>query len=65
MSETSIDGYDPLAALGEAGCPVDQLSEAQRRVLASLTEQETAVLVSVQLRLHEGDDVVAHDLKLL
>jgi hypothetical protein len=65
MSETSNDGYDALAALGAAGCPVDQLSESQRRVLASLTEQETVVLVSVQQRLHEDDDVVAHDLKLL
>ena len=65
MSEISNGGYDPLAALGEAGCPVEQLSDGQRRVLASLTEQETAVLVSVQLRLHEGDDVVAHELKLL
>jgi hypothetical protein len=65
MSEVSNGSYDPLAALRAAGCPVDQLSEGQRRVLASLTEQETAVLVSVQQRLHEDDDVVAHELKLL
>jgi hypothetical protein len=65
MSELNNGGYDPLAALRAAGCPVDQLSDAQRQVLASLTEQETAVLVSVQERLHEGDDVVAHELKLL
>jgi hypothetical protein len=65
MREETNGGYDPLAALRAAGCPVDQLSEGQRRVLASLTEPETAVLVSVQQRLHEDDDVVAHDLKLL
>jgi hypothetical protein len=62
MSET----YDPLPALREAGCPVDQLSDSQREVLESLTEQETAVLVSVQERLAEVEgEVVAHDLKLL
>jgi hypothetical protein len=66
MSELSDGGYDPLAVLRAAGCPVDQLSLEQQRVLAELTEQETAVLVSVQRRLHEGDDeVVAHELKLL
>lgn len=58
--------YDPLFALREAGCPVDQLSESQREVLASLTEQETTVLVSIQHRLREAEgEVVAHDLKLL
>lgn len=58
--------YDPLAALREAGCPVDQLSRSQRDVLASLTEQETSVLVSVQLRLRETEsEVEAHDLKML
>lgn len=66
MSEVSNDGYDPLAALREAGCPVDQLSEPQQEVLASLTEQETAVLVAVQHRLREREDeVLAHDMKLL
>jgi hypothetical protein len=60
------DTYDPLAALREAGCPVDELSAAQREVLAALTERETAVLVAVQRRLREAEDeVVAHDLKLL
>lgn len=58
--------YDPVAALRDAGFPVDQLSGSQRAVLASLTAQETAVLASVHLRLHEAeDDVVAHDMKLL
>jgi hypothetical protein len=58
--------YDPISALRAADFPVDQLSESQRAVLASLTEEETAVLVSVQRRLVAAeDDVVAHDMKLL
>lgn len=58
--------HDSLDALRAAGLPVDQLSPAQRAVLASLSEQETAVLVSVQDRLREAEgEVVAHDLKLL
>ena len=58
--------HDALGALREAGCPVDQLSTSQRAVLATLTEQETAVLVAVQHRLREADgEVTAHDLKLL
>ncbi|MFE4260662.1 aroma-sacti cluster domain-containing protein [Streptomyces sp. NPDC056883] len=64
------DVFDPLTALREAGLPVDQLSTAQREVLAGLTEEETSVVVSVQLRLVEADsgadaEVWAHDLKLL
>jgi len=58
--------YDPISALRAADFPVDQLSESQRAVLAALTEEETAVLVSVQRRLVAAeDDVVAHDMKLL
>ena len=58
--------FDPIIALREAGFPVDQLSDSQRDVLSSLTEQETAVVASVQLRLREAEgDVVAHDMKLL
>ncbi|MFJ6792995.1 aroma-sacti cluster domain-containing protein [Streptomyces sp. NPDC091268] len=64
------DVFDPLTALREAGLPVDQLSAAQRDVLARLTEEEAAVVVSVQHRLVEADagadaEVWAHDLKLL
>ncbi|MFF3619517.1 aroma-sacti cluster domain-containing protein [Streptomyces sp. NPDC002467] len=64
------DVFDPLSALREAGLPVDQLSIAQRDVLARLTEEETAVVVSVQHRLNEADagpdaEVWAHNLKLL
>ncbi|MGW3044779.1 aroma-sacti cluster domain-containing protein [Kitasatospora sp. NPDC001159] len=62
--------FDPLASLREAGLPVDQLSAAQRDVLAGLTEEETAVVASVQRRLAQADaetdaEVWAHDLKLL
>lgn len=57
---------DPLDALREAGCPVELLSEAQRRVLAALTEQETELLVAVQQRLHEAEgEVTGHDWKML
>lgn len=57
---------DPLDALRAAGCPVDQLSAAQRTVLAGLTEAETAVLVAVQQRLRDAEgDVVAHNIKML
>ncbi|MFD9302755.1 aroma-sacti cluster domain-containing protein [Streptomyces sp. NPDC060048] len=64
------DVFDPLISLREAGLPVDQLSAAQRDVLAHLTEEETAVVVSVQHRLVQADagsdaEVWAHDLKLL
>jgi hypothetical protein len=58
--------YDPVTDLREAGFPIDQLSTAQRDVLAALTEQETAVLVSVQIRLLSADpEVVAHEVKML
>lgn len=57
---------DPLAVLREAGNPVDQLSDAQRAVLSSLSEREVGVLLSVLQRLRDADpDVEAHDLKLL
>ncbi|MBT2478888.1 aroma-sacti cluster domain-containing protein [Streptomyces sp. ISL-94] len=64
------DMFDPLTALREAGLPVDQLSAAQRDVLARLTEEETTVVVSVQHRLNQADagadaEVWAHNLKLL
>jgi hypothetical protein len=58
--------YDALAALRDAGCPVDQLSTAQRAVLETLTEPETTMLVSLQLRLRLAEgEVTAHELKLL
>jgi hypothetical protein len=58
--------HDPIAALRDAECPVDLLSEAQRAVLASLTEQEADILVSIQLRLRDAEgEVSGHTYKLL
>lgn len=59
--------FDPLAALREAGSPVEQLSEAQRTVLASLEDYEVEVLVSVQQRLRDvhDSDLEGHEMKLL
>jgi hypothetical protein len=57
---------DPLAALRDAGFPVDQMSTEQQEVLTGLTEEETRVLISVQERLRAAEgEVVAHDMKLL
>ncbi|MEV5704084.1 aroma-sacti cluster domain-containing protein [Actinoallomurus sp. NPDC052274] len=49
--------FDALAALRQAGNPVDLLTTAQRDVLAGLTEQEVAVLNSVKQRLDAVSDV--------
>jgi hypothetical protein len=60
--------FDALEALRAAGNPVDSLSEAQRAVFASLTEEEVEVLNSIKRRLDaiDGDvDVTAHDTKIL
>ncbi|MEV6602166.1 aroma-sacti cluster domain-containing protein [Actinoplanes sp. NPDC051346] len=58
--------HDPLEALRSAGCPVDLLSSEQRAVLASLTPEETTVLVNVQEKLTAAEgEVVGHDLKML
>lgn len=60
--------FDALAALRAAGNPVDQLSEAEREVFASLTEEEVGVLNSIKRRLDAIDedvDVIAHDTKIL
>lgn len=43
--------FDALAALREAGNPVDMLAAEQRDVFAQLTEAEVAVLNSVKRRL--------------
>jgi hypothetical protein len=43
--------FDALAALREAGNPVDVLSEAERSVLARLTEEEVATWNSIKARL--------------
>jgi hypothetical protein len=48
--------FDALAALREAGNPVDLLTTEQRDVLAQLTEHEVAVLNSVKKRLDAVSD---------
>lgn len=55
--------FDALEALRQAGNPVDLLSDAEREVLAQLTEAEVGVLNSVKRRLDdvcEEDEVEAH-----
>jgi hypothetical protein len=59
--------FDALQALRAAGNPVDQLSEGQRQVFASLTEEEVEVLNSIKGRLdavEDDADVTAHDVKV-
>jgi hypothetical protein len=48
--------FDALAALRQAGNPVDLLTTEQRNVLAQLTEDEVAVLNSVKSRLDAVSD---------
>jgi hypothetical protein len=54
--------FDALDALRQAGSPVDLLSDAERDVLAQLTEAEVSVLNSVKKRLDavSDDEVEAH-----
>jgi hypothetical protein len=49
--------FDALAALRQAGSPVDLLTADQQNVLAQLTEEEVAVLNSVKERLDAVSDV--------
>ena len=48
--------FDALAALREAGNPVDLVTPELRAVLAGLTEAEVAVLNSVKQRLDAVSD---------
>jgi hypothetical protein len=48
--------FDALAALREAGNPVDLLTPQQQDVLSGLTEEEVAVLNSVRERLEAVSD---------
>lgn len=59
--------FDALAALREAGNPVDSLSDAQREVFASLSREEVDVLNSIKRRLDalEEEEVSAHIIKTL
>ena len=53
--------YDAIQALRAAGTMVDQLSDAQREVLATLTPAEVSVLTDVQNRIAAGGpDVEGH-----
>ena len=54
--------FDALDSLRQAGNPVDLVSDAEREVLAGLTEEEVAVLISVKKRLDAASDneVEAH-----
>jgi hypothetical protein len=59
--------FDSLAALREAGNPVDLLNDRQQKVFAQLSEDEVAVLNSIKRRLDDAaGEVEGHgDLKLL
>jgi len=59
--------FDALAALRAAGTPIDLLSEEQRQVFASLTEDEVAVLNSIKRRLDliEDPEVEGHEIKIV
>jgi hypothetical protein len=59
--------FDALAALRAAGNPIDLLSNEQREVFASLSEDEVAVLNSIRRRLDalEDPEVEGHDFKTI
>jgi len=42
---------DPLEELRRSGHPVDDLSDQEREVLASLSEEEVATLISIAARV--------------
>ncbi|GAA5194514.1 hypothetical protein GCM10023322_59110 [Rugosimonospora acidiphila] len=66
MEVSGMSSFDALEALKEAGQPIDLLSEGQREVVASLTEHEVQVLLSVQQRLRAAQaEVEGQELKLL
>jgi hypothetical protein len=49
--------FDALAALRQAGNPVDLVTAEQREVLAQLSESEVAVLNSIKERLDAVSDI--------
>lgn len=56
-----MNAFDPINELRSAGVPVDDLSEAQRAALRTLSPAEVAVLVDIGQRLAEAEpDVIAH-----
>ncbi|GGO22272.1 hypothetical protein GCM10010116_44920 [Microbispora rosea subsp. aerata] len=58
--------FDPLAALREAGHPVDLLNERQRQVFAELSKPEVELLNSIKTRLDAAaGEVEGQELKLV
>jgi DNA-binding CsgD family transcriptional regulator len=58
--------FDALEVLKAAGQPIDLLSDGQRAVLASLTEDQVELLLSILGRLSAArGDVEAQEMKLL
>ncbi|HEV2344266.1 MAG TPA: aroma-sacti cluster domain-containing protein [Actinocrinis sp.] len=55
--------FDAIEALAQAGIPVQDVSEDERAVYASLSEEEVAVLSGLKARLTAANgDVEAHEL---
>jgi hypothetical protein len=53
--------FDSIGALRAAGVQVDVLNDAQRAVIADLSEQEVATLTSLHRRMEEvGTEVEGH-----
>ena len=53
--------FDAISALRDAGTPVDQLTDAQRGALSTLTPTEVGVITDVQNRIADAaDDVEGH-----
>jgi hypothetical protein len=53
--------FDPLHALTEAGIDLSPADEEQLAVISRLSEEETALLISIQLQMLEAaPDVEAH-----
>jgi hypothetical protein len=53
--------FDPVRQLAEAGIDLRGVSDDQRAVIAGLTPEEVAMLISVHGRLNEQDpEVEAH-----
>ncbi len=53
--------FDAIEALAQAGIPVQDASEDERAVYASLSEDEVAVLTGLKARLTAANsDVEAH-----
>lgn len=53
--------FNAIEALAQAGIPVQQASEEERAVYASLSEEEVAVLTGLKARLAAASDVEAHE----